>query len=245
MTKSSAVFYTVKAELHCHTNRKLRISYFPFLYDSVQSEEEVLSACLKQHIHVLAITDHNSLDGYYRARNLIQKKHLPILLIPACEVSSADGHILAYNINNLIPQRLSARETIDRIHHQGGIVFAAHPFNSYPVFGKNISLSDHIYKVPFDGLEIYNASMSDRSNHLAKLAADKLGLPGIAGSDAHVPEAIGKAVVLFPEGTKSISQVIDCLKRGNFRTSGSHSPIFNLAFYHLRDHLRYYLRSSR
>jgi predicted metal-dependent phosphoesterase TrpH len=228
MNKPSTISYTVKAELHCHTGRKLRLSYFPLIYESVQTEMEVLNVCIRKNIRILAITDHNSLDGYFITRDIIARNKLPIILIPACEITSADGHILAYNINHLIPPSLPAKETINRIHQQGGIAIAPHPFNNYPFFGKKLSLSELIYELPFEGLEIYNASMSGRSNPMAASAALKLGLPGIAGSDAHLPSEVGRSLTLFPPDTDSVPKLLKYLTAGNFSILPGHSPVIQM-----------------
>ena len=216
MPKPSKVSYTLKAELHCHTYRKQRLFYFPPIYESVQTEAEVLDICIRKNIRILAITDHNSLDGYFIAGDIIARNKLPIILIPACEISSSDGHILAYNIKSLIPRSLSAKETIRRIHREGGIAVAPHPFNNYPVFGKKTALSDLISELPLQGLEIYNASMSGQSNRLAQSMAEKLGLPGIAGSDAHTQSEVGRSLTVFPGDTDSVPKFLEYLTAGNF-----------------------------
>jgi len=110
MPKPSPDSYTVKAELHCHSHVHKRVGYFPVLYDSVQTVDQILSVCLQKNIGILALTDHNTLDGYRKAKKIIAERHLPILLIPACEISSRNGHILAYGITAEIPEHLPPRQ---------------------------------------------------------------------------------------------------------------------------------------
>ena len=69
------------------------------------------------------MTDHNQIEG-----SLKIARETDFLIIPGMEVSSADGHIVALNLKELIPRGLSAAETVDRIHRAGGIAIAVHPY---------------------------------------------------------------------------------------------------------------------
>jgi len=164
----------------------------------------------------VAITDHNSLAGYHNALALIKKMKLNILPIPACEITTSGGHILAYGINSEIPQKQTPAATIDQIHNQDGLAFAAHPFNDFPFIGRHIRLSDQIYNLPLDGLEVYNSAIPIRNNRLAASAASKLNLPGTCSSDAHTASEIGRAVTVFPSDTDSVPKFLHYLKTGNF-----------------------------
>jgi predicted metal-dependent phosphoesterase TrpH len=237
MSPASATLYTVKAELHCHTNRRLRVFYFPLFYESVQSESELLSACLEKHISVLAITDHDSLDGYRKAKAIITHRKLPILLIPACEIASRHGHILAYGIKTEIPRGLSAVETVRRIHAQGGLAFAAHPYNVA------LAVRDQVFTAGFDGAETHNSLIPEKYNFLAQTQLKHSPLIQIAGSDAHLLENIGMATVLFPQHTKTLTQVMTHLRTGNFRISYRSTPILRFVFMQIVSNLRYFLHS--
>jgi len=51
-----------------------------------------------------------------------------------------------------------------------------------------------------DVIEVFNArSLLNRSSVKAQLFAQKYGIPGSAGSDAHTPSEIGNAYVEMPE----------------------------------------------
>jgi predicted metal-dependent phosphoesterase TrpH len=227
--------YAIKAELHCHTNRHLRVFYFPLIYEAVQTEEEVLNACVQKNIKFLAITDHNSLAGYQVAKKIVDEKHLPIILIPACEISSSGGHILAYNITELIPSDLSPAETVNKIHAQGGIAIAAHPYAP-------LGLNKLVFSANFDGVEIYNSLVPNQFNLLAQKQLLNITLSKTVGSDAHILQNIGKAMVLFPEGTTTLDQAIACLKSGNFQTSRSSSHFFLFLFLQFWANIVYFFR---
>ena len=194
--------YIKKAELHCHSNSTGKVlPYAPFLYDSVQECEEILEEAVSKSIKILSITDHDSLEGYRRAKKIIFQKNLDVLLIPGCEISTKDGHVLAYGISKEIPKKLAAEETVQKIHEQGGVAVVAHPFMIF-------SLKSKIAKIHFDALEGYNSSIPGKANTKAREAADKLGLPCIAGSDAHLSSSIGDSIVLFKDTVATQDDVL-------------------------------------
>ena len=102
----------MKADLHVHT-----------LYsnDGKTTLEELLEYAERMGIGCIAVTDHNQFEAYERL-----KDNGRVIIVPAEEVSSAEGHIVALGIDRLIPRDLSIQETIDRIHEAGGYAFAAH-----------------------------------------------------------------------------------------------------------------------
>lgn len=225
--------YSKRAELHCHSI-KTRLSYLPMLFDAVQTEEDIINRCIAQHISVLAITDHDTLDGYRNAKRIIEKRHLNLLLISGCEISSANGHILAYNIESEIPKGLTAAETVKRIHDQGGFATAAHPFM---IFG----LGNLIETIPFDAIEGYNSMIPPWCNKKAAEAAVSLNLPITVGSDAHLTEDIGNAVMLFPPTVNSASDVTAAIRNRLFANEFRHAHIIRMAMHHIRMNYTYRL----
>ena len=43
------------------------------------------------------------------------------------EISTLNGHLIGLFLEELVPPGLTAHETIERIHDQGGLAVAAHP----------------------------------------------------------------------------------------------------------------------
>lgn len=218
------------AELHCHT-KSSKVPYFPKFYDSVVTVEQLLNKCLELGITILAITDHNTMSGYRKAKRLIRRQKLPIILIPACEISTKEGHILAYGITKLIPKGLTCQETIERIHKQKGIAIAAHPYNFFS------SLHKKIYKYDIDGVESFNSTSSKWANGRAKRAAEKLGLPEIAGSDAHTIAGVGKGRQLFREPVSNWRKAIRAILRKETDVEEEKQNRLALVSDHVRENL--------
>ena len=99
----------LKLDLHVHTAGS------PDAHTKIENLPEIMRA---RGLDGLAITEHNKFDP----------PNLPdVLIVPGVEISSRDGHILALGVKENIPSRLSADETITRIHDQGGVAIIAHP----------------------------------------------------------------------------------------------------------------------
>jgi predicted metal-dependent phosphoesterase TrpH len=186
---------------------------------------------MSSKIEIIAITDHDSLAGFFEAENIIKKNNLDILLLPGCEVSSRDGHILAYNITKEIRKGMSAARTIDEIHAQNGIAVAAHPFNQN-------SLGEKIYDLSLDALEGLNATTSLSALIKAFLAAKYLRIPNLANSDAHQAQEIGRSFMLFPESTTTIEILIETMKSGNFATRFTKTNTLAVIYRHIVENVK-------
>jgi len=204
--------YTKKAELHCHSHHEGEKTIFcRFLYEATQPVEKLIDTAVEKGIKILAITDHDRINAIPKAQQYIADNNLDILLIPGSEISTKDGHILAYNIKTPIPAKLPAEETIKRIHEQGGIAVIAHPYHF--VFG----VKEKVRTLNADGIEGYNAGFFKRGNEKAQKVAKERNLPCTAGSDAHGTSIMGHGVMLFPEDTDTIEKFIRYLKENQFK----------------------------
>src|SRR5512137_1739977 len=106
----------MKLDLHIHST---------YSRDGTALPKEIVSRCKALGLDGLAITDHNAIRGSLEAVELAKMEGL--FVVRGVEVSTADGHVLAYGVSELVPKGLSIQDTIDRIHSAGGIAVAAHP----------------------------------------------------------------------------------------------------------------------
>src|SRR5690348_3820967 len=110
-------------------------------------------------LDVIAITDHDCIDGAFVAKDLVAKNHSRLQIIPGAEISTRDGHLLALNIERIIPPDLSMIETIQAIHEQGGLAVVAHPLSRWCPSAKMQTLMSFTDVAP-EGLEVTNASFA-------------------------------------------------------------------------------------
>ena len=207
----------MKADLHVHTM---------FSKDGRTTMEELLEYADRAGIGCVAVTDHNE----FRAYDLL-KDNGRIIIIPAEEVSSAEGHILALGIDRLIPRDLSIQETIDRIHEAGGYAFAAHPYRWWSGLGEENTL-----KYPFDGIEARNGRSVPAANRRSERLARRVGKPMTAGSDAHTPRHIGEGYVEVPDDLKTWQEVVQYIMENEAPIVCSHSR-------HAKETLKYGFKS--
>jgi histidinol phosphatase-like PHP family hydrolase len=75
-----------------------------------------------------------------------------------------------------------------------------------------------------DAIEIGNGKLSEDENDMARKVAEKLGLPGTGGSDAHRVEEIGKWVTVFEREINNEPELVAELRAGRFiADKGLHS----------------------
>ena len=211
-------------ELHCHTTHSHGTKVF---YDGINTPEEMVAGAKTKGLDAMVITDHNTLFGANEAVRYAKK--YDVLVIKGEEISSIDGDILALGIQEVIRPRLSAEETVDFVHQQGGVAVCAHPFAI-----KEIGLGKKA--VICDAVEVFNSLSIDRlSNNRSKKFAEKLKLNMVAGSDAHCIEMLGNGMTIVDTDTED--KALKCIRRGRTQLQTTNTPvsvIMDLAIRRLR-----------
>jgi predicted metal-dependent phosphoesterase TrpH len=67
-----------------------------------------------------------------------------------------------------------------------------------------------------DAIEVGNGKLSPDENEMARKVAEKLGLPGTGGSDAHRVDEIGKWVTVFEKEIQNERELVQELHAGRF-----------------------------
>jgi len=194
-----------KADLHIHSNHSDGLASIPEIMEYVAH---------KTDLAVIAITDHNTIEGALFARSLADKYDFEVVV--GTEVSSRDGHILGLFVEEDVAPGMSPADTIQAIEEQGGVAIIAHPFSSKGVFGPlgRTAFAEAVQEGAFHALEVYNSlPFLVWANGVAAKLAGGNGIATTGGSDAHVIEAIGKGYTLF-RGTSAdqLRASIDCFE---------------------------------
>jgi predicted metal-dependent phosphoesterase TrpH len=154
-------------------------------------------------LDLIAITDHERIDGALRARELHAAREYSFGLVVGEEVTTRRGHVLALFIEERIPALRPLAETLGRIHDQGGIAIAAHPLAPLtPSLGRRSLQASGEAADPrhrLDAIELMNPSEAGRTRRLERerLNETQLHLPAVGNSDAHVVEGIGTGWTWF------------------------------------------------
>jgi len=157
----------------------------------------ILKTAKKLGLDGIAVTDHNSIKGALKTKELNKDKNFKVII--GSEIKTDKGEILAYYLNNDIKSR-NIFEVIDEIKSQDGISAVAHPFRIVPWARFKQPLKD--LKGKIDAIEIFNSRTLPGENKKSTAAAKKLGITGIGSSDAHFAFDIGNGYTIFEENLR-------------------------------------------
>lgn len=195
----------LRIDLHVHTRDSL---------DSHISLDDAARRCREEDLDGFAVTNHDFFSDI--PSSWLKKTDLVILR--GMEVSARGAHILALDINEEVEMGLGIRETVEKIHEQGGLAIIAHP---YSVLRTWVNRRE-IEAAGFDLVEVANAYqfpygwMLERNTRLAQ----ELGLPQTGGSDAHIPRTVGRAYTVLEVDERSEEGVLEALRKGKTRAEG-------------------------
>jgi predicted metal-dependent phosphoesterase TrpH len=216
-----------RADLHIHTTYK----------DGLSTVDEVIARAVALELDVIAITDHDTIEGAIEARK--KTKNLDLEVIVGEEISSRAGHVIGLFLNEKIEPWLSLAETIRRIHRQGGLAIIPHPLWSLrgqvPIAkSRRIDLGmsgvsrRSMIKIlradpesrP-DAVEVFNASPIGLVRHLEVklLNQEQWHLPEVGSSDAHSAAIVGHCYTIFPG--RSAANIRQAIEKGETIAEGS------------------------
>ncbi|XHH08810.1 MAG: CehA/McbA family metallohydrolase [Candidatus Bathyarchaeia archaeon] len=198
----------IRADLHVHTT---------YSKDSLITPKDLIHYAKKNGLNAVAVTDHDSFDGAVK----IARETKDFLVIPGMEVSSSEGHIVALNINKLIPRGLTAVETVHRIHDAGGVAVACHPYVYFKGCLRGAVCGE------FDAIEVINARAFPFKNSVKKAAeaAEKFNLSRVAGTDAHYGPQIGCGYTVIEAEEATVEAVAKAIVEGHCEPHGRQVPI--------------------
>ncbi|CAB4605395.1 unannotated protein [freshwater metagenome] len=180
----------VRVDMHSHTM---------FSGDSTTTLDEIVESVVEAGIDVLCVTDHNALEGAVRLQRILEAEGI-CRVVAGEEVRTHTGEIIGLFLTERISFGENAVNTAEQIRAQGGLVYIPHPFDP---MRRNITEKSLIELTSLglvDSIEAHNAKTSLQSlNKQARQFGIDNNLALGAGSDAHVPHALGSAFVEMPD----------------------------------------------
>ena len=168
----------IKLDLHIHSQ---------YSEDAIGSPKDIIKSLKKKGLQGMAITDHNTVEGGLKAVKIAPKD---FIVIPGIEISTADGHILALNVEKNIVRNLSIQETVEKILDQGGTPIVPHLFRNMSGIKKEKLKTIH---QKINTIEVFNACSMPKTNLKIAKIAKEFNLGGTGGSDSHDPAYAGYA----------------------------------------------------
>lgn len=176
----------MRVDLHSHTM---------WSGDSTTTADEVAAAVEDACVDVLCVTDHNAVAGAVELAD-----RLPCRVVVGEEMRTSRGELIGLFLSGRVPMGAPPDETARLIREQGGVVYVPHPYDPMRRNLASEALEGLVADGLVDAIEVLNAKTSlDSLNRRAAEFAAHHGLLAGAGSDAHVPGALGAAYVEMPD----------------------------------------------
>jgi len=203
-------------------------------FDGKEPVELILEHANEIDIDAITITDHDNIEKSLEA---VEKgeEYEDIIVIPGVEVSTSDGHLLALDVDEEIPEDKSLDETVELIRENNGIAVVPHPFQK----SRHGASKRKINKA--DGIETLNAwFVTGFQNRRARKFAEKQNLPAFGGSDAHSIGLIGRAYseIQVENENPSKEDLLYAIKSGKTNVEGQRAPIPKVVYHYMKATVR-------
>lgn len=198
---------TLRIDPHVHTSAS---------FDGVTEPTELVRRACATGLDGIVVTDHDTVDGALRAAKVGADRDLVVIV--GCEVSTADGHLLAMGVDAAPERGRPLAETARDVRAVGGVAVVPHPFQR----SRHGARADAIDAV--DGVEVYNAhTITNIRNRQAERFATRGDYPTFGGSDAHRPGNVGRAVTevrLSADADPTADAVLEAMRAGRTAAVG-------------------------
>jgi len=175
----------LRVEFHCHTI---------YSRDSLARPENLLAACRRKGIDRVVVTDHNTIAGALRCHELDPQR-----AIVGEEILTQHGELLAAYVQEEVPPDLEPVEAIQLLRDQGAFISVSHPFDLMRKGHWPLEVLIEIAPL-VDAVETFNARCYlPVYNTQAQRFAEKMGISGTVGSDAHALFELGRATMRLPD----------------------------------------------
>jgi len=203
-------------DLHTHTR--------PLSWDSYLTPDELIERSRAAGLDAICLSEH---DYFWKPEDVAElaKRH-NYLVLPAIEINTDDGHILAYGLDKYVYGMHRSHELAHHVEEANGAMVAAHPYRrQMPWYIEN----DRDYQEALTrasrnpafrycvALEAINGRGSIKENTFSQRLCEQMSMRGTGGSDAHARIDIGRCATYFEREVRDVEGLIEELKAGRFR----------------------------
>jgi predicted metal-dependent phosphoesterase TrpH len=203
----------MKIDFHIHTAPLSACSYI--------DPQELIQEARRLKLDGICLTEHQVVWDPTEVDRLAEDADISIFR--GNEFTTNQGDILVFGFYDDIKELLTIQELRDKVTAAGGYMIAAHPFRGFKTFGigqlqMTVEQACNRKVLEFvDAVEIGNGKLSPDENDMAFKVAEKLGLPGTGGSDAHRVDEIATWVTVFEKEIEDENELMQELHAGRFR----------------------------
>jgi len=202
----------MRVDLHIHTRPKSPCSAI--------DPSALLEEARRAGLDGVCLTEHQNPWSPGEVEELM--KAGGIRVFQGNEITTNQGDILVFGYDRDVKGVVPIQDLRKEVEPVGGLMIAAHPFRGFLLFGISqlqLDLEQACKRSVFqhvDGLEIHNCKVTDPENDMARRVAERLGLLGVAGSDAHRLDEVGKCVTIFEREVRAEQELIEEIRAGRF-----------------------------
>jgi len=202
-------------DLHAHT--------WPRSHDSVLNPDDLIVRAKQAGLDAVCFTEHDTMWDHKSIEELRAKHNF--LVLAGVEISTDDGHILAWGIDRYVFGMHRSRELASYTERASGALVAAHPYRrQMPWFSRSeeettMALEKAMRNPAYQyvkALETLNGRGSDKENEFSRRLQEMMGMPGTAGTDSHAISDIGKVATHFEREIHDERELIEELKAGRY-----------------------------
>ncbi len=203
----------MRIDLHIHTSPLSACSYI--------DPQELIQEARRLQLDGICLTEHQVVWHPDEVDKLAAEAGISIFR--GNEFTTNQGDILVFGFYEDIKELLIIQELREKVTAAGGYMIVAHPFRGFKTFGigqlqLTVEQACKRKVLEFvDAVEIGNGKLSPEENNMARKVAEKLGLPGTGGSDAHRVDEIGTWVTVFEKEIESEIELVQELHAGRFK----------------------------
>jgi len=201
----------MRIDLHIHTRPRSCSAIDP---------GELAQQARRVGLDGLCLTEHNCLWDPREINELAGEGGLCIF--QGNEITTNQGDVLVFGYEEKVTGVLTIQDLRKKVEAVGGLLIAAHPFRGFLLFGiTQLQMNvDQASRRPIfqyvDGVEIFNCKVTEEENEMALRVSERLGLLGLAGSDAHRLEEVGRCVTILERTVHTERELIEELRARRF-----------------------------
>ncbi len=200
----------LRIDLHVHSR---------YSVDSTLTLDQIVDRIAFRGLQGFALTDHNTTQGHAELAHL-REGYPGFWFLPGVEISTREGHLLAYGISEAPSPYRPLAETLEWVAARRGIAVLAHPFRWTHGVGGRIAA-----RAPVLGIESRNGRNSELANTRSEFLVARRGLAATGGSDAHELSSVGRAFTEFTEPAASVEDLLEQLRARKTASAGESLPL--------------------
>jgi predicted metal-dependent phosphoesterase TrpH len=202
-------------DMHAHT--------WPRSHDSVLNPDDLIERAKTAGLDAICFTEHDTVWNYREIEELRAKHNF--LVLAGVEISTDDGHILAFGIEKYVFGMHRSNELAAHVDKVDGAMVAAHPYRrQMPWFSR----SDEEYQQALErasrnpaykyvsAMEEINGRGSDKENEFSRRLIKMMGMPGTGGTDSHSIQDVGKCATYFEKQISDERELITEIRAGRY-----------------------------